>query len=138
MRPDPPPRWQYRFRNFERAYNLLREPFASKNLSTLEKEGVIQRFEYTLELAWKLLKDYLEHQGLTLPEITPRRVIRAAFESGLIAEGDAWQRAIDDRNKMAHTYDLPAMEQVIDNIRRDYLALLGALYERLAPEADSA
>ena len=89
MSHDTTPRWVYRFRNFERAFALLAAPFEAPSLSTLEKEGVIQRFEYTLELAWKVLKDYLEHQGVQFTEITPRRVIRAAFEAELISAGDA-------------------------------------------------
>ncbi|HOC73718.1 MAG TPA: nucleotidyltransferase substrate binding protein, partial [Candidatus Hydrogenedentes bacterium] len=61
-------RWKQRFQNFDRAMVLLREPFdrGLENLSQLEKEGTIQRFEFAVELAWKTLKDYLRHQGAVI------------------------------------------------------------------------
>jgi hypothetical protein len=68
------PRWHYRFDNYKRAFDLLSQAVAimdERPLSPLEKEGTIQRFEYTWELAWKLLKDYLEDQGIVLDKITP-------------------------------------------------------------------
>jgi hypothetical protein len=68
------PRWIYRFDNYKRAFLLLREAIEiteERELTALEKEGVIQRFEYT----WKLIKDYLEHQGIVLDRITPTFVI---------------------------------------------------------------
>ncbi len=76
---DVPARWVYRFDNYQRAFLLLREALEdSRALSPLEKEGVVQRFEYTCELAWKLLKDYLEAGGVTLAPLTPASVLRAA------------------------------------------------------------
>ena len=74
-------RWKYRFRNFSRAYALLREALEAevKDLSQLEREGVIQRFEYTFELAWNTLKDRLEYDGVVLDTVSPRSVIRAAY-----------------------------------------------------------
>ena len=78
-------RWQQRFHNFDRAFVLLREALERKPeaLSMLEKEGVVQRFEYTFELAWKTLKDYLEASGLVISPVTPRQVIKEAFVSSL-------------------------------------------------------
>lgn len=78
------PRWKYRFDNFRRALALLREAMEQETLSQLEQEGAIQRFEYTMELAWKTLKDYLESQNVVFDTITPRTVIRKAFEAGII------------------------------------------------------
>ena len=65
-------RWHYRFRNFSRAFSLLREALEEEasTLNQLEREGVIQRFEYTFELAWNLLKDRLEYDGVSLPTVT--------------------------------------------------------------------
>ena len=68
------PRWLYRFDNFERAFLLLREVMQiiqERKLSPLEQEGVIQRFEYTWELTWKVLKDYLEYSGIVFDIIAP-------------------------------------------------------------------
>lgn len=130
-------RWHYRFRNFSRAFSLLREALEEEagTLNQLEREGVIQRFEYTFELAWNLLKDRLEHDGVSLPTVTPRQVIRQAFQAQLIQDGDTWVDMLTDRNRMSHTYDLATFDIVIDRIQRRYLTILGALYERLSAEA---
>ena len=76
------PRWQYRFDNYKRAFSLLRQAIelkGEKKLSDLEIEGIIQRFEYTWDLAWKTLKDYLEYEGVVLDKITPKAVLIAAL-----------------------------------------------------------
>ena len=129
-------RWHYRFRNFSRAYTLLREAMERKvaELNELEREGAIQRFEYTFELAWLTLKDRLEYAGVTLSEITPRNVIREAFAAKLIADADAWMDMLVDRNLMSHTYDFTRFEAVIENTRSRYLAVLDSLYQRLSLE----
>lgn len=130
-------RWKYRFRNFSRAYALLREALETEvtDLSQLEREGVIQRFEYTFELAWNTLKDRLEYDGVVLDTVSPRHVIRAAFRAKLIDDGDTWIDMLTDRNLMAHTYDAARFEKVAGNVRSRYLVILGDLYDRLAGEA---
>ena len=82
-------RWQQRFDNFARALALLREALARGPvvLNQLEKKGVVQRFEYTLELAWKTVKDYLEESGVVLTAITPRQVVKDAFAAKILADG---------------------------------------------------
>ncbi|MBW2735733.1 MAG: nucleotidyltransferase substrate binding protein [Deltaproteobacteria bacterium] len=125
------PRWVYRFDNYKRAFVLLREAIETmedRELTQLEKEGVIQRFEYTWELAWKVLKDYLEYEGVILDKITPAAVIKAAFTAKIIEEGELWMRALDARNKMSHTYNLAKFEEVIAAIRAEYLRLLDGLH----------
>ncbi len=125
------PRWLYRFDNYKRAFLLLREAIAimqTRDLTQLEKEGIIQRFEYTWELAWKVLKDYLEYTGIVLDTVTPASVIKAAFAAKLIETGDVWMQALDARNKMAHTYDLKTFEQIIADIRASYLSLFDELH----------
>jgi nucleotidyltransferase substrate binding protein (TIGR01987 family) len=99
----------------------------TRELSQLEKEGVIQRFEYTWELAWKVLKDYLEHEGLALDRITPTSVIRAAFEAKVITNGEQWMKALDARNKMSHVYNIKKFEETIQAIRDSYLSLFDDL-----------
>jgi len=128
------PRWQLRFVNYQKAYQLLYSGFHDKPLaqmSLLEKEGLIQRFEYTIELAWKTLKDYLESQNVELEEVTPRTVIREALMARVISDGDGWLESLDDRNKMSHTYNFAAFEAVLVKIRDRYLPNLGALQNRL-------
>ena len=130
-------RWHYRFKNFSRAFSLLREALEEEGqaLNQLEREGVIQRFEYTFELTWHLLKDRLEHDGIVLATVTPRQVIRQAFQAKLIKDGDTWITMLSDRNLMSHTYDFATFDVVIDRIQRRYLAILEELYERLSLEA---
>lgn len=129
-------RWHYRFRNFSRAYTLLREAMERDvaELNELEREGVIQRFEYTFELAWNTLKDRLEYSGIVLTEVTPRNVIRQACAARLIADAEIWIDMLTDRNLMSHTYDFARFEAVIGNIRSRYLAVLDVLYLRLGAE----
>ena len=96
-------RWFYRFDNFKPAFLLSQDAIAvqkSRQVTQLEKEGIIQRFEYTWELAWKVLKDYLEYKGVILETITPASVVEAAFVAKIIKQGDIWMLALDTRNKM--------------------------------------
>jgi len=127
-----PLRWKYRFDNFQRAFLLLREgieTLVERPLSQLEKEGLIRRFEYTWELVWKTLRDFLEAEGVQLETITPSQVIRAGLNARILGDGELWMRALDARNRMSHTYDLKAFEQIIQEIRSQFLGLLGSLYE---------
>ncbi len=129
-------RWHYRYHNFSRAYTLLREATERdvSELNQLEREGVIQRFEYTFELAWNTLKDRLEYGGIVLTEVTPRNVIRQAFTARLIPDAETWTDMLVDRNLMSHTYDFARFEAVIQSIRNRYLAVLDDLYLRLGME----
>lgn len=126
-------RWQQRFENFDRALGLLREALANgpAPLNQLEKEGVVQRFEYTLELAWKTLKDYLEESGVVLTAVTPRQVIKDAFAAKILADGQAWIDMIDHRNLLSHTYDPANFEEAVDAIHGRYLAALGQVRDLL-------
>ncbi len=128
------PRWVYRFDNYKRAFILLREAIETleeRDLTQLEREGVIQRFEYTWELAWKVLKDYLESEGIILDKITPAAVIKAAFSAKIIADGEGWMKVLDSRNKMSHTYNFHDFEKTIQDIQKHHLHLLDILYLKL-------
>jgi len=129
-------RWKQRFQNFEAAYRLLAEALADgdSELSDLEKEGVVQRFEYTYELAWKTLKDYLEASGLVIAPVTPKQVIKEAFAAKLLADGAVWVRMLDHRNLLSHTYDRSVFDAAISAIENDYLPVIGELYRRLKEE----
>ena len=132
------PRWQYRFDNYKRAFFLLREAIEwqqERELTDLEKEGTIQRFEYTWELLWKTLKDYLENEGIVLEKITPKAVLMASVKAKIINKQETWMQALDDRNKMSHVYSTVVFEQVISNIAESYLSLFDRLYEKLLGES---
>lgn len=133
---NPDIRWQQRFANFQRAFLLLRDAMDSNlpELSQLEKEGIIQRFEYTFELAWKVLKDKMENDGLILDQVSPKAVIKQAFAAKYIDSPETWLRMIGDRNLMSHTYDFVKFEAVIQAIASDYLPMLQDWYMGLLEE----
>jgi nucleotidyltransferase substrate binding protein (TIGR01987 family) len=123
-------RWKQRFQNFQRAIRLLQEVPALEieKLSLLEKEGIIQRFEFTLELAWKTLKDRMEYDGLILDRISPKVVLKEAFKNKYIDDIELWIEMINDRNLLSHMYDLEVFEKIIPDIQRKYTHLLSDLY----------
>jgi nucleotidyltransferase substrate binding protein (TIGR01987 family) len=129
-------RWQQCFQNFRRAFTLLREAMENDldTLNQLNKEGIIQRFEYTFELAWKVLKDKMEFDGLELNQISPKAVVRQAFQAKYVANADCWIRMIGDRNLMSHTYDFAKFEAVIRTIQAEYLPMLDEWYTGLLEE----
>jgi|SaaInl8_200m_RNA_FD_contig_21_927627_length_629_multi_7_in_0_out_0_2 nucleotidyltransferase substrate binding protein (TIGR01987 family) len=129
-------RWKQRFRNFQRAFLLLREPLGhdTNTLSPLEKEGIIQRFEYTFEIAWKVLKDKMEYDGIVLDKISPKAVVRQAHEAKYITDAKTWLKMIGDRNLMSHTYDFVKFEAVIETIESQYLPMLEEWYIELLAE----
>jgi nucleotidyltransferase substrate binding protein (TIGR01987 family) len=126
-------RWKQRFENFERAIKLLQEvpELDIKKLSLLEKEGIIQRFEFTLELAWKTLIDKMEFDGLIIDKISPKMVLKEAFQTKYINNIEPWLEMIDDRNLLSHTYDFKIIEAIIPDIQLKYTPLLSDLYSSL-------
>lgn len=124
-------RWKQRFENFERAFVLLRSALDGRRLdsfSELELEGLVQRFEYTFELAWKTLKDYLESSGVVLDQITPKSVIKAAFAAKLVPDGQIWIDMLSHRNLMSHTYDAQKFKEAVVAIADRYLGTLDQAY----------
>ena len=133
---NPDIRWRQRFENFDRALGLLREALANgqESLSPLEQEGAAQRLEYTLELAWKCMKDYLEDSGVTISPATPRQVIKEAFVAKIITDGQTWIDMLNHRNLLSHTYDFAVFEEAIRATEDRYLPTLQALHEFLSKE----
>jgi nucleotidyltransferase substrate binding protein (TIGR01987 family) len=127
-------RWRQRFDNLERAFGLLAEAVGRQSLSDLEAEGMIQRFEYTFELAWKTAKDYLESQGVSVAY--PREVIKAAVQSELIrSQGDIWMEMLERRDEAAHTYDRERFESICSAIRTRFLPAIAGLVDRLRQDS---
>ena len=106
-------RYIQRFENFEKSFLLLKGALEIETASIVEKGGVIQFFETSFELAWKLMKDYLEFQGYDVS--SPREAIKLAFSSNLIENGMLWLDALMDRNLIVHTYDETMANKVYDN-----------------------
>ncbi len=96
-------RWQQRFQNLDKASSQLARGLAIKQPSEIERQGIIQSFEFTFELSWKTLKDYLEAQGVICQ--FPREVIKKSFQYQIIPNGEIWLDMLGKRNLLAHTYD---------------------------------
>lgn len=125
-------RWKQRFENFEKSFLLL-EKYSKQNIQTeLERAGIIQFFEMTFELAWKVLKDYLEAQGYEVK--SPRETIKQAFQMGLIEDGHVWLDALSSRNLTSHTYDEAVAEKLVNEIKQKYYPAIQSIYEKLLKE----
>lgn len=125
-------RWKQRFQNYEKSFLLLKRTLEIKNPSEAEKGGLIQFYEMTFELAWKLLKDYLYEQGFNVN--SPREAIKQAFQSTIIDNGQEWIDALEDRNLTTHTYDEETAKKVVKSINDSYYPLLDDLYTRFKNE----
>jgi nucleotidyltransferase substrate binding protein (TIGR01987 family) len=130
-------RWKQRFQNFDRAFVLLRDALEKGPgaLNQLEKEGVIQRFEYSFELAWKTLKDYLEEGGLVFATVTPRQVLKDAFAAKVVSDGQVWIDMLDHRNLLSHTYNFASFEKAVEAIASRYLTAMASLHEFFQEES---
>lgn len=126
-------RWRQRLGDFEKSAKRLKEALIKKDFSELEKDGVIQRFEFTFELAWKTLKDYLEDQGFT-DVAGPKKAIQKAFSNNIINDGDLWIAMQEDRNRMSHLYDQSVSKIIFNNIKERYAQALSDLVKTLKKE----
>lgn len=126
-------RWKQRFTHYAKAFALLEQSVAIENPSEVERAGLIQFFEMTFELAWKVLKDYLEEEGFQVA--SPREAVKLAFQSGLIRDGHAWLEALKDRNLTVHTYEEKIAVEVESRIRNLYYPVLAALFRDFSERA---
>ena len=125
-------RWTQRFENFDKSYKLLKK-YSNQEITTeLERAGIIQFFEMTFELAWKVLKDYLESEGYMVK--SPRETVKQAFQIGLIDNGHIWIDALSNRNLTTHTYDEKLATKMTSEILNAYLPELDKLYNKLSEE----
>jgi nucleotidyltransferase substrate binding protein (TIGR01987 family) len=120
-------RWKQRFSNLKNAYKNLSEAVEKPELSKLEVQGLIQSFEYTFELSWKTIKDYLEFEGYDVK--TPRDTIKKAFQIGIIDDGLVWLDALEKRNLMSHTYSESIAKQTEELIKTKYYAMMKKVIE---------
>lgn len=132
-------RWLQRFDNFQRALRTLEQAVElseQRALTELEQQGLIQGFEFTHELAWNVLKDYLEAKGFS-NLIGSRDATRMAFKNSLITDGETWMDMIRARNQSSHTYNLNLAQSIaIDIIERFFpgFVALRSRFEALRQE----
>jgi nucleotidyltransferase substrate binding protein (TIGR01987 family) len=115
-------RWKQRFSNYIKALQNLSEAKAlseARPLSKLEQQGLIQSFEFTHELAWNVLKDYLEEKGI-VGLVGSKDASREAFKNGLIEQGEDWMDMIKARNQTSHTYNTAVAEKIVHNILENF------------------
>lgn len=126
-------RWRQRFDNYQRALQTLSRAVAlsaERPLSELEQQGLIQGFEFTHELAWNMLKDFLEAQGIA-GLIGSRDAIRTAFKNGLLQEGETWMEMIKARNLSSHTYQLELANRLAAEILQRFYPAFVALEQKM-------
>jgi nucleotidyltransferase substrate binding protein (TIGR01987 family) len=126
-------RWLQRFDNFSKALKSFRtglELANQRELSDLEKQGLIQSFEFCHELAWNTLKDLLEYQGIS-GMLGSRDAVREAFSRGLITHGDDWIDMIKSRNLSSDTYNKNIADQIVKKILESYGPLFEELFAKL-------
>jgi len=125
-------RWKQRYVNFEKALKQLSRGIEENlvNPADIIKEGIIQRFEFTHELAWKVMKDYLEYEGIQNISGS-RSATREAFNKGLISDGQSWMDMIESRNETVHTYNEDILEKEFLKIITIYQPLLVSFGDKM-------
>jgi len=125
-------RWKQRFSNFLRAFQTLTEAIElsqTRALTPLEQQGLIQGFEFTHELAWNVLKDYLTYQGIA-DLIGSRDASRSAFKNALIQDGEVWMKMIEARNQTSHTYNIETAQAIVHSICQSFYPAFQAFAEQ--------
>ncbi|MCD6287499.1 MAG: nucleotidyltransferase substrate binding protein [Candidatus Hydrogenedentes bacterium] len=112
-------RWIQRLTHFSKAFCQLTKFIEKGELNDLEKQGLIQSFEYTYELAWNLIKDYFEVQGDTNIHGS-RDAFRLAFKRGLLEDGKTWMEMVESRTLTVHTYNEDIANKIADDIVNRY------------------
>lgn len=119
--------------NYKRAYAQLEDAvkrYLASPQDSLYRDGLIQRFEFTVELAWKSLREYLEDQGIVLAVVSPRAVLKEAYATGAIDDGDIWNAILTARNLTSHVYDEATASEIARQICEDFIPALYALLLR--------
>ncbi len=124
-------RYEERKEDFSRAINRLSEALEEEETDVIV-DGVLHRFEFTFELAWKTLKDYLEYIGVINKTGSPREVLKSAFEHGIIDNGQEWINMMLSRNSLSHLYDEETSREIYNNIKEIYFGLLKQLDKKLS------
>jgi hypothetical protein len=130
-------RWKQRFSNFLRAFQTLTEAIElsqTRALTPLEQQGLIQGFEFTHELAWNVLKDYLTYQGVS-DLVGSRDASRSAFKNALVQEGDVWMKMIEARNQTSHTYNIEIAQAIVRSICESFYPAFQAFADQFKTRA---
>ena len=120
-------RWKQRFQNFERAFLFFETAVEKQGYTPIEVGGLVQAFEFTFELGWKTMKDYLYDQGIETN--FPREVIKEGFQTRIIENGHVWIHMLEKRNELSHTYNEEVAQNAIETIQHKYYPALEQVYQ---------
>lgn len=126
-------RWQQRFQNFENAFNTLTRiinRYESTPDDEVVKMALVQAFEFSYELAWNCMKDFLENEGFTEVK-NSKQAIRTAFQAELILDAEGWMTAIQKRNLASHSYNDIILEETVEYIKDEFYPIVSKLYQDL-------
>jgi len=123
-------RFEERRNEYNNALDRLEEALNEKETEIII-DGVLHRFEFTFELAWKTMKDYLEYVGIIDKTGSPREIIQSAFQYGMIQNGEEWINMMLARNSLSHLYDEQKSREVYKEIKDTYFVLLKDLNKKL-------
>ncbi len=123
-------RWIQRFANYRKALGQLEKFILKGELSELEEQGLIKAFEYTYELGWNTMKDYLYYQGI-VDVAGSRDTIREAFKINLINDGEEWMNMLVSRNLTSHSYNEDTADEIASAVVNTYFSLFKNLETKL-------
>lgn len=123
-------RFEERKQDLAKATERLKEAFCEKE-TELAIDGTLHRFEFTFELAWKTMKDFMEYNGIIDSTGSPREVLKMAFQSGIIEDGDTWINMMLSRNSLSHLYDEGTSRKIYKDIKEKYIVLFEKLNTEL-------
>jgi nucleotidyltransferase substrate binding protein (TIGR01987 family) len=127
-------RWKQRFQNFEKAFLFFETTVDKESYTPIEIGGLVQAFEFTFELGWKTIKDYLYEQGLNTSY--PREAIKEGFQTQIIEDGHTWLHMLEKRNELSHTYNASVAEQAVEIIKHQYYPAIDQVYQFLKGKVD--
>lgn len=122
-------RFEDRKQDFYNALERLQEAL-NEEVTDVVIDGVLHRFEFTFELSWKTVKDYLEYLGVTEKIGSPREIIQLGFKQGIISDGEAWIQMMLSRNALSHLYDEKTSREIYEKIKMNYINLFNELKEK--------
>lgn len=120
---------KYAINKFEDALNKLKQGIRQAK-DELEKDGVIQRFEFTFELLWKTLKIFLSYEGIECK--TPRGCLKEAFRIGIIEDEEKFLDMLEDRNRTSHIYNKETSEEIFERIKTEYIPCIKEVLDKLS------
>lgn len=123
-------RFEERKEDLMKATKKLEEALKEKE-TEIAIDGTLHRFEFTFELAWKLIKSYLEYMGVAETTGSPRETIQNGFKQGIIENGEEWINMMLSRNSLSHIYDEKTSREIYNKIKNNYINLFTRLRERL-------